>query len=111
MTDPELEPDDEPDEDEEDEDQLPVTVVKEPGDVRVLKFTDQRVSDAVERQLGKVPMGTTVAFVATAFKEGDKVTTKVAVYVNKGAWSFGGFIEGDVKRPLDKIGAEVRYVR
>lgn len=95
----------------EDDDALPVKVAKEPGDIRVLKFADQRVSDAVERQLGKVPLGTTVAFVATAFKEGDKVTTKVAVYVNKGAWSFGGFMEGPAKRPLDKIGAELRFVR
>lgn len=90
---------------------LPVKVVKEPGDVRKLQFSDSRIGDAVEKQLAAVPSDATVAFVATAFKEDGKLNTKVAVYVNKGAWSFGGFIEGDAHRPLEKVGAELRYVK
>lgn len=91
-------------------DALPVTITKLPGDIRVAKFSDDRINAAVEHQLGKVPSDAKVAFVATAFKEGNTLTTKVAIYVNKGSWSFGGFVEGDQHRPLDKVGAELRFV-
>lgn len=98
------------------EDDLPA-VVKQPGDVRRLQFSNAQINESLDRQLAALPTDAKVAFVATAFKEGGQVVTKLAVFVNKSSvfragdqLSFGGFLEGSVKRPLDRVGAEVRYV-
>lgn len=85
--------------------------------VRKLKFTDDRINAQLEKVIDSVPADAPFAVVATAFKEHDgEIKTKLAVYLRKqdpilgGDLSFGGFIAGDVKRPLDTIGAEVRWV-
>lgn len=71
------------------------------------------VAEAIERELGKVPPNHTVAFIATADKSpGHELRAKMAVMVNLGdsGWSFGGYLEGEVKRGLT-TGAELRYSR
>lgn len=95
---------------------LPVKVEVHPNDVRKLRFSDARINEALDRQLAGVPADAKVAIVATAFKEpGGDLRTKLALYVSRpigdrGVLSFGGFLEGDAKRPLQKVGAELRFV-
>lgn len=54
--------------------------------------------------------------VATAYKDSSgKIQTKLAVYFSRkdvlgGDISFGGFLSGDAKNPLDTVGAEVRWI-
>lgn len=92
-----------------------VAHVEEEGGVRRLKFSDDRINSALDKQLGKIPGDATAAVVATAFKDHDgKLQTKLAVYIKRpalgGELSFGGFLSGDSKRPLDTVGAEVSWV-
>lgn len=102
--------------DTEEDDDLPV-VVEHPGEIRKLQFSNSQINESLDRQLKGVPADAKMAFVATAYKENGRIVTRMAVYGNKynvlkegDELSFGGFIAGDVKHPLDTIGAEVRYV-
>lgn len=93
--------------------ELPVRIVKNPGGVtRSLKFSDEKIQKALDKKLGDIPAEAKVAFVATAYKApSGSITTEMAVYVRvKKNLSFGGFVRGDVKRPLQEVGAEVRFV-
>lgn len=95
-------------------------VEEDENGVRRLKFSDERINEALTKQLGDVPAAAPFAVVATAFKDHDgTLQTKFAAYFRKqdvevfgmnGDLSFGGFIAGDVKHPLDTVGAEVRWI-
>jgi len=81
-------------------------------EVRPSPFSSAAVNAALDRQLARVEPGHAVAFVATAERVEGKLRHRMAVMVNldlRGTWSFGGFIEGDVKHPLSKVGAELRF--
>lgn len=81
-------------------------------EIRPSPFSSAAINAALDAQLAKVEPGKTVAFVATAEKADGGLQHRMAVMVNLGGgWSFGGFLAGDVKRPLATAGAEVRFSR
>ncbi len=75
------------------------------------RITGWDVNAAVERELGKVPPDRTVAFIATATKEGDtNARFRMAVMLRQGntGWSFAGFLDKEMTGPLT-AGAQLRY--
>lgn len=78
--------------------------------VRPSPFSDESIRAAVDKALGQAKPGERVAFVAVAERVGEDIQTRLAVSVNFGyGWSFSGFLSGDVKRPLQDVGAELRW--
>lgn len=79
-------------------------------EIRPSPFSNAAINAALDRTLGHVEPGKTVAFVAVAEYKGGQLETRMTVNVNLGAgWSFAGFLAGDVKRPLQEAGAELRW--
>lgn len=80
-------------------------------EIRLAPFATASIRKALD-ELDAVQPGKTVAFVAVANMVDGVLQTRMAVNVNLGSgWSFGGFLAGDVKRPLREAGAELRFSR
>jgi len=88
----------------------PVRVYETPEGLR--RFSDAAIQHAIDTQLGTLNDGENFAFVATALKSGDTFETKMAVMIKfSEGWSFGGFMAGTVRDPLETVGAEIRFTR
>ena len=89
---------------------LPPDPPPERDEIRPSPFSNAAINAALDAQLGRVGPGETVAFVAVAEMKDGKLETKMTVNVRiGGGFSFAGFMEGDVKRPLRTVGAELRF--
>lgn len=92
--------------------ELPPDLPKEQPQVRPAPFSDAAINAALDRARGDTEPGDTFAFIAVAEKVNGQIETRMTISVNWGhGWSFGGFVEGDVRDPLSMVGAELRFSR
>jgi len=79
-------------------------------EIRPSPFSSAGINAALDRERGRVQPGEKVAFVAVAEMVDGVLQTRMTVSVLIGEhFSFAGFMAGDVKRPLQEVGAELRF--